>query len=369
MDSTRLQKLKESPMFQLSLGSKELFHSNFLYWLWKAEPDVFWKIMEHFDIKISDKDSLDVKREWNHFDLSIVNVNKEKGKIDDVLAVIENKVKSVPRKDQLEEYSEKIATIDKKGCKKILLSLIEPDFSKIEGWDNYTYEKYKEIIKNIVDRSIVGDTYNQSIITDYYYMIEALVTFKKEWLQDGFASMQYVNIFENSSVKDYKELRIDDLRHKIIYSKMFAELKEKLEMFSPETGVGTTKEIFEKKHNLTIGYGMTNATGLIEAKVRINDDYLLGIQIQGNQYRHFIEFSSSKNVKELKPEEFQGLFGNKTFDIHNQKTCSYRNTEKKKTFQYVYRIIGKDETVDDVIINIVDDVKYLLERKPHLTLL
>ena len=115
--------------------------------------------------------------------------------------------------------------------------------------------------------------------------------------------MRYLDIFDNPSINDYKELRINDLRHKIIYSKMFAELKEKLDIES-ETGVGTTKEIFEKRHNLTIGYGMTNATGLIEAKVRINDKYLLGIQIQGNQYRHFIEFSSSKNVKELKPEEF-----------------------------------------------------------------
>ena len=151
---------------------------------------------------------------------------------------------------------------------------------------------------------------------------------------------------------------------------MFAELKEKLGIES-ETGVGTTKEIFETKHALTIGYGMTNATGLIEAKVRINDDYLLGIQIQGYQYRHFIEFSGSSKVKELERMELQRMFGNKTFNIHNQKTCSYRNTEKKKTFQYVYRIIGKDkeETVNDVITNIVDDVKFLIERKPYLTTL
>ncbi len=69
--------------------------------------------------------------------------------------------------------------------------------------------------------------------------------------------------------------------------------------------------------------------------------------------------------------ELQRMFGNKTFNIHNQKTCSYRNTEKKKTFQYVYRIIGKDkeETVNDVITNIVDDVKFLIERKPYLTTL
>ena len=370
MDINSLQKLSKSPMFQLSLGSKELFHSNFLYWLWKAEPDAFWKIMDLFGIKTSDKNSLVVKREWEHFDLSIVHVKKGNRKIDDVIAVIENKVKSVPREDQLKEYSDKIATIDKNGCKKILMSLIEPDFGKTKGWENYTYERFKDIIKQIVDSSIVSDAYNRSIITDYYNMIEALVTFKKEWIQESFASMQYMDIFDNLSVKDYIELRINDLRHKIIYSKMFSELKEGLGMYGFVTGVGTTKEIFKEGHSLTIGYGMTRATGLIETKVRINDDYLLGIQVQGNQYRHFIEFSSSSNVKELEPRKLQGMFdyGNE-FEIHNQKTCSYSNAERKKTFQYVYRIIGKDETIENVVNNIVDDVKYLLERKPHLTLL
>lgn len=374
MDSIRLQKLKESPMFQLSLGSKELFHSNFLYWLWKAEPDAFWKIMEQFDIRISDKDSLEVKREWKHFDLSIVHVHKKKDTVvfDDVLAVIENKVKSVPRKDQLEEYSKTIAAIDKKGCKKILLSLIESDWGKTEGWDNYSYEKYKDIIKQILDSSIVGDTYNRSIITDYYNMIEALATFKKEWTHERFASMRYLDIFDNPSINDYKELRINDLRQKMIFSKMFSileqELGKKLGKENLKKGKTVEQILSETKTEeikLAIGFGMTNATGFIDIKVNIENKYILGIQLQGDQYRHYIEYGKEP-TQEPNLNKFKDLFNHgDIYSTKSNKICSFKNKNKEKTFYYVYQ--NKDDsvcrkTIGDVINQIVADVEYLMKK-------
>lgn len=78
MNTELKEKIEKSPMFQLSLGSKELFHTNFLYWLWKAEPNAFWRIMGSFGIKTDDKGSLVVKREWEHLDLSIVHETVKK---------------------------------------------------------------------------------------------------------------------------------------------------------------------------------------------------------------------------------------------------------------------------------------------------
>ena len=146
---------------------------------------------------------------------------------------------------------------------------------------------------------------------------------------------------------------------------MFSSLEVNLKKHNPETEIETVTDIFEKNIPLTIGYGMTNATGLIEAKVKINADYLLGIQVQGYQYRHFIEFSNSSCVKEFIRKELQDKFGQnhkEEFDISNKKICSYKNSEGKKAFQYVYRRIREDETVDDVVKNIVDDVKYLMNK-------
>ena len=146
---------------------------------------------------------------------------------------------------------------------------------------------------------------------------------------------------------------------------MFSSLEVNLKDDKLEPRIGTTEDIFKNNIPLTIGYGMTNATGLIEAKVKINADYLLGIQVQGYQYRHFIEFSNSSCVKEFIREELQDKFGQnhkEEFDISNKKICSYKNREGKKTFQYVYRRIRQDETVDDVVKNIVDDVEYLMKK-------
>lgn len=373
------KKIEKSPMFQLSLGSKELFHTNFLYWLSKAEPNAFWRIMGSFGIKTDDKGSLVVKREWEHFDLSIVHetVKKKKGKdvkiVDNIVAVIENKVKSIPRIKQLKKYNQEIEKVNKDNeCKKILLALIDPGFDhNNEGWSCFTYEKYRGFIEDCL--TIIENDYDRCIIEDYYNMIDTLISFKDEWLREDFSSMKYMDIIEDSSVKDdkvfsvddYIDLRINDLRHKIIFSKMFSSLEVNLNKHNPETEIETVTDIFEKNIPLTIGYGMTNATGLIEAKVKINADYLLGIQVQGYQYRHFIEFSNSSCVKEFIRKELQDMFGpnhKEEFDISNKKICSYKNREGKKTFQYVYRRIRQDETVDDVVKNIVDDVKYLMKK-------
>lgn len=373
MNTELKEKIEKSPMFQLSLGSKELFHTNFLYWLWKAEPNAFWRIMGSFGIKTDDKGSLVVKREWEHFDLSIVHVTdrKKKGKdgereiIDNIVAVIENKVKSIPRIKQLENYNKEIEKVNKDNeCKKILLALIDPGFDhNEEGWSCFTYEKYRGFIEDCL--TIIENDYDRCIFEDYYNMIDTLISFKNEWLREDFSSMKYMDIFKDSSVKDYIDLRINDLRHKTIFSKMFSSLEVNLEDDKPETGIEKAEDIFKNNNPLTIGYGMTNATGLIEAKVKINADYLLGIQVQGYQYRHFIEFSNSSCVKEFIRKELQDKFGQnhkEEFDISNKKICSYKNSEGKKTFQYVYRRIREDETVDDVVKNIVDDVKYLMNK-------
>lgn len=365
------KKIEKSPMFQLSLGSKELFHTNFLYWLSKAEPNAFWRIMSKFGINADDKGSLVVKREWEHFDLSIVHetVKKKKGKdvkiVDNIVAVIENKVKSIPRIKQLDNYNKEIEKVNKDNeCKKILLALIDPGFDhNEEGWSCFTYEKYRGFIEDCL--TIIENDYDRCIIEDYYNMIDTLISFKDEWLREDFSSMKYMDIIEHSSVKDYIDLRINDLRHKTIFSKMFSVLEVNLKDDKPETGIEKAEDIFKNNIPLTIGYGMTNATGLIEAKVKINADYLLGIQVQGNQYRHFIEFSNSSCVKEFIRKELQDKFGQnhkEEFDISNKKICSYKNSEGKKAFQYVYRRIREDETVDDVVKNIVDDVKYLMNK-------
>ena len=73
---TFVEKLNNNPIFQLSLSSKELFHSNFLAWLAedKNTRTIFNQIMkiwmqdENWEF---DDSKMMVKREYYHFDFCI----------------------------------------------------------------------------------------------------------------------------------------------------------------------------------------------------------------------------------------------------------------------------------------------------------
>ena len=120
--------LATSPMFKLSLSSKELFHSNFLEWLSNVDQDDFkGLILNMAGINEYNWPAVwRVKREYNNFDLCIVAYdqfdNNDNEEIDDnedfrILFVIENKVKSIPYKEQLERYAKKAELFNRKYWK------------------------------------------------------------------------------------------------------------------------------------------------------------------------------------------------------------------------------------------------------------
>ena len=93
-----INKLKESPLFNLSLGSKELFHSNFLYWLGNKYPNEFGKIFKKFlKIETDDNEAKDFQREKSNIDLSFKYKDGQQ-------ILIENKVKSIPYIEQLQNH-------------------------------------------------------------------------------------------------------------------------------------------------------------------------------------------------------------------------------------------------------------------------
>ena len=67
--------LKTSPMFNLSLSSKELFHSNFLYWIYLYDKSYFKELVGKLGADTSswgDDNDWVLKREYNNFDLGVI---------------------------------------------------------------------------------------------------------------------------------------------------------------------------------------------------------------------------------------------------------------------------------------------------------
>ena len=78
---SKVKGLMESPMLYLSGGLKELFHSNFLYWLGVNYRDAFQQTMTRLlNINATWPEGWEVKREYKHLDLCVTYL-KDIGKM------------------------------------------------------------------------------------------------------------------------------------------------------------------------------------------------------------------------------------------------------------------------------------------------
>ena len=131
-----VETLQNNPIFQLSLSSKELFHSNFLAWLAedKNTRGIFNQLMQ---VWLNDpiwefkEEEMMVKREYKNFDFCICqkvrNYHIKKEEEDEIqeekyipgaiIFVLENKFKSLPYKEQLENYHKKVIYQNIQGLK------------------------------------------------------------------------------------------------------------------------------------------------------------------------------------------------------------------------------------------------------------
>lgn len=364
MNNEIIKRLQSSPMFQLSLASKELFHSNFLYWLWKAEPDVFWSVMATFGITRDNE--IVVRREWENLDLSLVRIGTRKKRgykkeeydekieyVADIVAVMENKVKSLPRKEQLKGYDEKIKKVDKDKstiCTKILLSLPNPEFEmKGTGWKHIRYEDYARVLND--NKNNASSPYNKAVLTDYCQLIDSLCAMKEEWLcgdDAAFLRMKYTSILKSDDDKEMRELRINDIRHKIIYSKIRELLCNRLDYLDGEKYAETA---------------FTNSAGLVSYRIYTTTDFKeYGIQVQGCQYRRFI-VKKKKSISDNDcVDQITSSFPKKCLGI------TFEHNGKKKIgsygdgFKYLYHTIDDETTINDIVNQMASDIEYLIGR-------
>ena len=129
-----LNALKKSVTFAMSLGAKELFHTNFLAFILESEDQSLQAIRNNlanlFGIAIDKSTKIYTWREKHNLDLVIIaidwkNAADEQEGIVGIgkasVCVIEAKLKSIPTLEQLEKYDSKL----KKGIK---LELNDSDF-------------------------------------------------------------------------------------------------------------------------------------------------------------------------------------------------------------------------------------------------
>lgn len=362
------EKLKLSPIFNLSLSSKELFHSNFLYWLSLTYPDKIGAFFAEFcKLELDDKNCTNQKREEGNIDFQFSYK-------DGTTIYVENKVKSMPYSEQLERYDKETGNSENKRM--ILLSLTEPCFDLPKNWVYLSYQCYNDFLKKFETK----DKYHKSLIEDYTNLIDYLIIIEKNcnvYEDDTFD----FHSSENKTLMQMKDLRIHDLFLKKKYENIVALLKKKIEESSfcditkPQNDIDMIR--FES--------GMTRSVGLLGFKFRLKDDYFLLVQLQGDSYRMGVEFlqpktQSPKNkptklqeIRERFNESWLYFFENKKIRINKEYdkwTIYPKNDETKMKFNqfgdtFYYRSInlGTGLLIKDLIDIMLEDIAQAIKLR------
>ncbi|WP_337951783.1 PD-(D/E)XK nuclease family protein [Prevotella sp.] len=323
--ATFVETLKNNPIFQLSLSSKELFHSNFLAWL--AEDDntrcVFNKVMQTW---LDDKNweykpnEMEVKREYNHFDFCVCDKLSIDGNdvTGSVQVVLENKFKSIAYKAQLVDYKDKTKTLNEEGYKNkykaeeankgkilprgwrdevehpntkyILLTLADNFLDKDEilslGWKIVTYAEYAKLLRTIIgelkDDEIKGNkAFYVELIAQYCNFIEMFSEHINECL-DNVKENNYWDILKND---DFTAVRCNDIWQKVVMHKYAQELFKLTQEKFPNT-----KIVFDDKDSwndtsdrpLMIRVAYFRNEALVELKYLLNNGVVFCVQQQGD---------------------------------------------------------------------------------------
>lgn len=389
-----LDHLNENPLFQMSLSSKELFHSNLLAWFMEKKPDFAFSFIDN--LEIIDKNECDkilsIEREKHSVDILLSIQLKDSSKL---LVVIENKVKSLPYKEQLVKYNEKIEKEkDYKEHKKsyVLLSLIEPDFDgSLEGWKYLSYEE----ILNSLDALNVENIESEFIALKdikkaYCSFIEDLIEIK-----DYIKGIETYNFYEkdNKIFNKIGDMRINDLVLKGIHQIIATKVRKKLENENLGLKLKAQEKDLKVVGNCYVGVDFTRSTGITDLKIVMHEHkdtrFLMGVQLQGKQLRYVLKVTPRENgnieknrtiAEELAKEGIWLTEGetytrndNLSFEKGKDKMdkkgfgkgrnncpfCKYN----KGDFLYRYDYLDGNNEIETIVDNIVFVVKYIMDNK------
>ena len=280
----QLQRLNSSPLFAISLSGKELSHSNFWAWLLEQEVEGKHPFIEVFipDFYQNGCTFISVEREKMHVDLTITYKNKA-NEIE--VLIIENKIKSIPTKEQLMRYEEKLGKQDI-PITGILTGLYATlDIQDLGKWSFLSYQEIAKRIMNIQKLHATMDF--ADYILQYAENIEVLY-----------------DLFQNKMEQNKGKYIIgDEDLEKIRYSDIYVKLKGS--EFMEEINKRLTFEAYKdwSKPVCGLSFNHKKPTLSIVFSQRIDGDPakeigMIGVQIEGDQFRIYGGASQEGNYHE-----------------------------------------------------------------------
>ena len=304
--------LQQNPMYRLSMSSLELFHSNFLEWLFDIDHEAFLKC---FGLTVSNSATYTIEREYH---LGTDNADKQwvtdiavfkNGKM---ILIIENKIKSTPSKGQLENQK-KLAG---EYCKKVLLSLFE--YSVIE---DKLYKFCKVLYKDLIDKILTNyESHSQFVpyIKDYCKMLQKLQNIlDNDPLVTGWKDGHYTAHLSSKKLE--------------IYDMMDAFRKYQAASLADEFENRFIAKNTTSLH-MTCEHSLNNKRACATIAYKLNNELCVGVQIEHDQLRIFFE-NKDKNFDPEQAQKYWGEWLGKPLGEGNQNEyCSYSNS-------FIYRYV------------------------------
>ncbi|MFE4430438.1 hypothetical protein ACFRH9_25970 [Peribacillus butanolivorans] len=300
------ENLNNMPLYRVSLGSKELFHSEFLQTMFEWYPNLMnpilasWMGVDNIKILSSEREAEGYK------DLVIViEHNGQKRKI-----IIENKVKSLPTEEQILSYSKK-----KEYHKGILLSLLTVDFLS-EGeiktygfvqWTSISYKCLFKDLKEILPEIQKKNAKHAMYFEDYLFILEALISIPFEMdVENDTLDMTRNNLLWAALEK----IRFQDVYEKIKFRQIALHVLRSLQgnvYFSKDWTNG-------KRGDVYVYDGYIRRSGLFDVKVVLAPSLCLNVQIQAQTFKLMVEGVKS-NQKEVESLAYRMLERGEWFDF------------------------------------------------------
>ena len=316
-----VDKLRNNPVFHMSLASKELFHSNMLAWFlesWDSEDNLLSDIAKELaKLFMPDYTVLTVLRERKHFDLLVVlfptkdyndfiknslteiadffqnseHISEDLlGKLQSCkFAIVENKFKSIPNKDQLDGYKNKAKITFKTKESKIKIEmkdenkntayyLLAPKVSldsfkeKCSGWETISWNTISDTLSKALNKTKEKSDFTGEFIEYYADFLENMLKLTTD-IEEKLKLPNNLAFPKREDIRELSKIRIHDFYEKLWFSVLLNKIIEI-----------TGNDKFDKK-----GSGYTNALGLLDFKITGPKNVWYGIQIQNKQLRIVVE--------------------------------------------------------------------------------
>lgn len=339
---SEINKLKNNVMFHLSLSDKELFHSNFLAWILSSD---FPLVATRRLLKLPAAGTLDVEREKKNLDLTIALDSK-------TLLVVENKIKSLPTRKQLEDYSGKVSA----DVRKLLLApqmFIEVCAEEIPSdWGTLAYEDLASALKKDAEKFGKNLAFVRELVLRYSEFVTAYCGILDSLKKFGEAPF----FFPKKSREALDEIRLGGVCEKLRFAVLRATLKNTLKP------APTEKDLYADCFGR--GSGRLDFFFTDDAKPN-SKGRIVGIQMQDGQLRVGVNPVTADKTA-WASERIRGIFAKCGWTEDVKGKPSGYNNGGGKYFRYHYVKLEEDESCDSVVAKMNKVMKVLKDEAQEI---